>query len=54
MASEGLRDLIACLARDREDGDTVRAVLETLLMLFVPDELNVRRLGIVGGGGTRR
>jgi len=42
VASEGLRGLIACLARDREDGDTVRAVLETLLMLFVPDESNVR------------
>ncbi|KAI5853506.1 p115 like vesicle tethering protein [Tricharina praecox] len=45
VASEGLRGLIACLARDREDGDTVRAVLETLLMLFVPDALNLESSG---------
>jgi hypothetical protein len=38
VASEGLRELIATLARDREDLDTVKAVLETLLNLFAKDE----------------
>jgi len=40
VASEGLRELIATLAKDREDLDTVKAVLETLLTLFVRDEAN--------------
>jgi len=34
VASEGLRGLIAALARDREDPETVVAVLETLWGLF--------------------
>lgn len=42
VASEGLRGLIATLSKDREDLDTVKAVLETLLTLFVKDEANVR------------
>ena len=41
VASEGLRELIATLAKDRGDLDTVKAVLETLLTLFVRDEANV-------------
>ncbi|KAI5804550.1 p115 like vesicle tethering protein [Geopyxis carbonaria] len=40
VASEGLRGLIATLDKDREDLDTVKAVLETLLTLFVKDESN--------------
>ncbi|KAF8251790.1 hypothetical protein K440DRAFT_538311 [Wilcoxina mikolae CBS 423.85] len=40
VASEGLRELIATLSRDREDLDTAKAVLETLLTLFVRDEAN--------------
>lgn len=38
VASGALRDLIACLRRDGEDLDTIKVVLETLLMLFNPDE----------------
>lgn len=38
VASGALRDLIACLRRDGDDLDTVKSVLETLLMLFNPDE----------------
>jgi len=46
VASSSLRDLIACLrenatglGKDGEgDLDTIRSVLETLLMLFNPDE----------------
>ena len=41
VASEGLRELIATMARDREDLETVKALLETLLTLFVRDEANV-------------
>jgi hypothetical protein len=52
VASEGLRELIATLSRDREDLDTAKAVLETLLTLFVRDEANVRtRAGFAGRGG---
>ncbi|KAA8898919.1 p115 like vesicle tethering protein [Sphaerosporella brunnea] len=40
VASEGLRGLIASLDKDREDTDTVKAVLETLLTLFVRDDAN--------------
>ncbi|KAJ9659230.1 Vesicle-mediated ER to Golgi transport protein [Neophaeococcomyces mojaviensis] len=38
VASGALRDLIAGLRRDGEDPDTLKVVLETLLMLFEPDE----------------
>jgi hypothetical protein len=38
VASGALRDLIAGLRRDGEDSDTIKVVLETLLMLFEPDE----------------
>lgn len=43
VASGALRPLISCLRNDREDVDTLKVVLETLLMLFSPDE------GSVGG-----
>ncbi|PYI29857.1 intracellular protein transport protein [Aspergillus indologenus CBS 114.80] len=38
VASGALRPLISCLRNDREDVDTIKVVLETLLMLFTPDE----------------
>ncbi|KAK2768216.1 hypothetical protein FQN54_000068 [Arachnomyces sp. PD_36] len=38
VASGALRDLISSLKNDGEDVDTVKVVLETLLMLFSPDE----------------
>ncbi|KIW84144.1 hypothetical protein Z517_03391 [Fonsecaea pedrosoi CBS 271.37] len=38
VASGALRDLIAGLRRDGEDSDTIKILLETLLMLFEPDE----------------
>ncbi|KAI1110133.1 p115 like vesicle tethering protein [Nemania sp. NC0429] len=38
VASGALRSLIACLSSDGEDVDTVRVVLETLLMLFSPNQ----------------
>jgi intracellular protein transport protein USO1 len=38
VASGALRDLIACLRRDGDDLDTIKVVLETLLMLFDPDK----------------
>ena len=37
VASGALRDLIVCLRRDGDDTDTIKSVLETLLMLFTPD-----------------
>jgi len=37
VASTALRSLISSLSRDGEDVDTVKVVLETLLMLFTPD-----------------
>ncbi|KAI1178219.1 p115 like vesicle tethering protein [Nemania sp. FL0916] len=37
VASGALRSLIGCLSADGEDVDTVRVVLETLLMLFSPN-----------------
>ncbi|KAL3479814.1 ARM repeat-containing protein [Aspergillus californicus] len=37
VASGALRPLISCLRNDREDVDTLKVVLETLLMLFSPD-----------------
>lgn len=41
VASGALRSLIACLAKDLEDVDTTKVTLETLLMLFNPDESSV-------------
>ncbi|KAH7083130.1 p115 like vesicle tethering protein [Paraphoma chrysanthemicola] len=38
VASGALRGLIAALTKDAEDVDTLKVVLETLLMLFHPDE----------------
>ncbi|KAM0797987.1 p115 like vesicle tethering protein [Usnea florida] len=38
VASGALRSLISCLNNDVEDVDTTKVVLETLLMLFNPDE----------------
>ncbi|KAE8353625.1 p115 like vesicle tethering protein [Aspergillus coremiiformis] len=38
VASGALRPLICCLRNDREDVDTIKVVLEALLMLFSPDE----------------
>ena len=38
VASGALRSLIGCLSKDGEDVDTVKVVLETLLMLFSPNE----------------
>ncbi|KAF1845265.1 intracellular protein transport protein [Cucurbitaria berberidis CBS 394.84] len=38
VASGALRHLIASLVKDAEDVDTLKVVLETLLMLFHPDE----------------
>ncbi|KAJ5664443.1 hypothetical protein N7507_005174 [Penicillium longicatenatum] len=38
VASGGLRPLISSLHNDSEDPDTIKVVLETLLMLFTPDE----------------
>lgn len=44
VASDALRPLINSLRTDREDVDTIKVVLETLLMLFKPDENSVRFL----------
>lgn len=41
VASGGLRSLISSLRNDSEDVDTIKVVLETLLMLFTPDESSV-------------
>lgn len=41
VASGALRGLIACLIKDSEDVDTTKVVLETLLMLFNPNESSV-------------
>ena len=41
VASGALRALIESLRKDGEDVDTVKVVLETLLMLFNPDESSV-------------
>lgn len=38
VASGALRGLIACLTKDAEDVDTIKVVLETLMMLFNPNE----------------
>ena len=42
VASGALRNLINSLGSDVEDVDTTKVVLETLLMLFSPDESSVR------------
>lgn len=42
VASGALRGLICSLAKDAEDVDTAKVILETLLMLFNPDESSVR------------
>ena len=42
VASEALRGLISSLSKDFDDVDTIKIVLETLLMLFNPDSNNVR------------
>lgn len=41
VASGALRGLIAALTKDAEDVDTLKVVLETLLMLFHPAENSV-------------
>lgn len=41
VASSSLRDLISSIRKDAEDVDTIKVVLETLLMLFSPDENSV-------------
>lgn len=41
VASGALRGLISSLGNDLEDVDTVKVVLETLLMLFSPNEDSV-------------
>lgn len=41
VASGGLRALISSLRNDSDDVDTIKVVLETLLMLFAPDENSV-------------
>lgn len=38
VASDALRSLIGCLGKDAADVDTIKVVLETLLMLFSPNE----------------
>ena len=41
VASGSLRGLISSLNNDRDDVDTSKVILETLLMLFNPDETSV-------------
>jgi hypothetical protein len=41
VASGSLRSLIGCLAKELDDVDTTKVVLETLLMLFNPNESSV-------------
>ena len=45
VASGALRNLISCLNNDVEDVDTTKVILETLLMLFNPDETSVSIAG---------
>ena len=45
VASGALRNLISCLNTDVEDVDTTKVILETLLMLFNPDEKSVSVAG---------
>lgn len=44
VASGALRGLISSLGKDAEDVDTAKVILETLLMLFNPDESSVSAL----------
>src|ERR1700733_5015585 len=44
VASGSLRHLISSLTKDAGDVDTLKVVLETLLMLFNPDERSVRTI----------
>ena len=41
VASGALKSLISSLKEDAEDVDTAKVILETLLMLFNPDESSV-------------
>ena len=41
VASGALKNLISCLNNDIEDVDTIKVILETLLMLFNSDESSV-------------
>ena len=43
VASGALRNLISSLSKDVEDVDTTKIILETLLMLFNPDESSVSK-----------
>jgi len=43
VASAALRTLISCLNKDVEDVDSTKVTLETLLMLFNPDETSVSK-----------
>lgn len=45
VASGSLRGLIGVLAKDVDDVDTAKVVLETLLMLFNPNEDSVSAMG---------
>ena len=47
VASGALKSLISCLNQDVEDVDTTKIVLETLLMLFNPDDKSVSTFGSV-------
>ena len=44
VASGALKNLISSLNKDVEDVDTTKVILETLLMLFNPDESSVSAL----------
>ena len=44
VASGALKSLISCLNNDVEDVDTTKIILETLLMLFNPDDASVSKL----------
>ena len=46
VASGSLRDLIGSLTKDADDVDTIKVSLETLLMLFNPDERSVRAVDL--------
>ncbi len=44
VASGALRNLISSLNKDVDDVDTTKVILETLLMLFNPDESSVSHI----------
>ncbi|ANB11040.1 Uso1p [Sugiyamaella lignohabitans] len=52
VAAGGLRGLISALHRDSEDAETCRATLETLLILFMPDELSEDQATTTNGNST--